>query len=237
VTDLSKSPAKIAGMFDAIAARYDFLNHVLSGGIDTLWRRRAIRSLRLTGRERVLDVCSGTADLALAAVRARPGAARLVGVDFAGAMLRIGRQKVVRAGLANRVTLVQGDATSLPVASGSVDALTIAFGIRNVEHVGAACAEMHRVLTPGGRIAVLEFAMPTMPGVGAAYRWYFRHVLPRLGRLVSRHDAAYAYLPESVGAFASPDEFVTILRQTGFTDISAVPLTLGVVFLYTGRRA
>lgn len=237
MTDLSKSPAKIAGMFDAIAARYDFLNHVLSGGIDTLWRRRAIKSLGLTGRERVLDVCSGTADLALAAVRARPGAARLVGVDFAGAMLRIGRQKVVRSGLADRVTLVQGDATSLPVASGSVDALTIAFGIRNVEDVGAACAEMHRVLKPGGRLAVLEFAMPTMPGVGAAYRWYFRHVLPRLGRLVSRHDAAYAYLPESVGAFASPDEFVTILRRHGFTDISAVPLTLGVVFLYTGRRA
>src|SRR5215813_13471825 len=136
VTDLSKSPDRIAGMFDAIAGRYDFLNHLLSAGIDTRWRKRAIASLRLTGRERVLDLCTGTADLAIAALRARPAASRVVGVDFAAAMLR----------LDGRIALVRGDATRIPAADGAVDAITIGFGIRNVEQVALACAEMHRVL-------------------------------------------------------------------------------------------
>jgi demethylmenaquinone methyltransferase / 2-methoxy-6-polyprenyl-1,4-benzoquinol methylase len=117
-----------------------------------------------------------------------------------------------------------------------VDAITIAFGIRNVEQPEIACREVHRVLRPRGRIAILEFAIPTIPIVRAAYLGYFRHVLPRIGRAVSRHDAAYDYLPASVSAFATPDDFVKILRQSGFTDIRAVPLTFGIVFLYTGRR-
>ena len=236
MTDLSKSPDRIAGMFDAIAARYDVLNHVLSAGVDRRWRRRAIRTLGLTGVERVLDLCSGTGDLALAALRTSPGARRVVGVDFAGAMLRVGQQKIAGARLTDRAALVRGDATRIPVATASVDAVTIAFGIRNVDDPDAACEEMRRVLRPGGRVAVLEFAIPTMPGVRPIYLWYFRHILPRLGRLISRHDAAYAYLPESVSAFASPDEFVTILRRHGFIDVSSVPLTFGVVFLYTARR-
>src|SRR5262245_14560332 len=131
--DLSKSPGKISAMFDAIAPRYDFLNHVLSAGIDRRWRTLAIRSLHLTGRERVLDVCTGTADLAIAARTVTPGAARVVGVDFAGAMLDIGRAKVARAGLARGVSLVRGDATRIPAADASVDAVTVAFGIRNVD--------------------------------------------------------------------------------------------------------
>jgi SAM-dependent methyltransferase len=137
--DLSKSPRRISAMFDAIAPRYDFLNHVLSAGIDRYWRMRAIRSLRLTGRERVLDVCTGTADLAIAARTAKPGAARVVGVDFAGAMLGMGREKLKRAGLAGTVTLVRGDATRIPAADASVDAVTVAFGIRNVDDTPAAC--------------------------------------------------------------------------------------------------
>src|SRR5262249_19109409 len=198
VTDLSKSPDRIAGMFDAIAGRYDFLNHLLSAGIDTRWRSRAIASLHLTGRERVLDLCTGTADLAIAAMRARPAAARVIGVDFAGAMLRVAREKLVRRHLDDRVALVRGDATRIPAADGSVDAITIAFGIRNVEHVARACAEMHRVLRPGGRLAILEFAVPTTAGLRTMYLWYLRHVLPRIGRFVSRHDAAYGYLPASI---------------------------------------
>jgi len=222
-------------MFDAIAARYDFLNHLLSAGIDTRWRRRAIRSLALTGRERVLDLCTGTADLAIAAMRARPAASRVVGVDFAGAMLRVARAKIARAGLAARVALVRGDATRIPAAAASVDAITIAFGIRNVEDVAAACAEMRRVLAPGGRLAILEFAMPTTPVVSAAYRWYVQRVLPLVGRAVSRHDAAYGYLPASIDAFTAPDEFVKILRHAGFVDVRAVRLTFGSVVLYTAR--
>src|SRR3954468_16859465 len=139
MTDVSKSPAKIAGMFDAIAGRYDLLNHLLSAGIDKRWRTRAIRSLQLTGRERVLDLCTGTGDLAIAAVRARPAAARVVGVDFAGAMLRVGDRKLRDEQLDACIAMVQGDATRVPLASGSVDAATIGFGIRNVEQVEVAC--------------------------------------------------------------------------------------------------
>ncbi len=230
---LSKSPARIAGMFDAIAGRYDFLNHFLSAGFDRRWRRKAIRSLALSGRERVLDLCTGTGDLAIEARTARPGAARVLGVDFSGAMLAVGSDKVARGGFERAIALVRGDATKVPAGDASVNAVTIGFGIRNVERPEAACAEMHRVLTPGGRLAVLEFAIPTLPIVRQLYLWYFRHVLPRIGRAISRHNAAYAYLPESVGAFASPDEFVKMLRHAGFQNVDATPLTLGIVYLYT----
>jgi demethylmenaquinone methyltransferase / 2-methoxy-6-polyprenyl-1,4-benzoquinol methylase len=223
-------------MFDAIAGHYDFLNHLLSAGIDRRWRRQAIRSLRLSGRERVLDLCTGTADLAIAALDATPDAARVLGVDFAGAMLRVGLEKTRARRLTNRLTLVRGDAANIPVAPRSVDAVTVAFGIRNVQNTQVACNEIFRVLNEGGRLAVLEFAIPQTPGVRAAYLWYFNQVLPRIGRAVSRHNAAYGYLPASVGAFASPDEFVKILRQSGFADIRAVPLTFGIVYLYTARR-
>lgn len=236
MTDISKSPQKIAGMFDAIAARYDFLNHLLSAGIDKRWRKAAIRSLGLTGKERVLDLCTGTADLAIAALDATPGAAHVLGVDFAGAMLRVGLEKSRARALTSRLTLVRGDAANIPAASDSVDAVTVAFGIRNVQNTQGACDEIFRVLNSGGRLAVLEFAIPTTPGVRAAYLWYFNHVLPLIGKVVSRHNAAYGYLPASVGAFATPDEFVTILRQSGFSQISAVPLTFGIVYLYSAQK-
>jgi demethylmenaquinone methyltransferase/2-methoxy-6-polyprenyl-1,4-benzoquinol methylase len=235
VTDVSKAPARIAGMFDAIAGRYDFLNHVLSAGIDRRWRRRAIRSLQLSGRERVLDLCTGTADLAIDAMRAHPPAARVVGVDFSGAMLEIGHDKLVAARLSPAVALVRGDAMRLPLADASVDAVTIAFGIRNVVDVTAACREVRRVLKPNGRLAILEFAVPTLPGFRHFYMWYVRHVLPRVGRAVSRHDGAYRYLQASIEAFVTPAEFVTILRQCGFGDVRPVELMFGSVVLYQAR--
>ena len=236
VTDVSKTPNRIAGMFDAIAGRYDFLNHFLSAGIDRRWRRRAIASLGLAGRECVLDLCTGTGDLAIAAMRAHPSAARVVGVDFAGAMLAIGERKVRASNLQRAIAFVRGDATRLPVADGSVDAVTIGFGIRNVEDMPSACREIHRVLKPRGRFAILEFAIPSTPLFRQAYLWYLRHVLPRIGRAVSRHDGAYSYLQASIDAFASPDEFVKLLRQHGFVDVCPVPLTFGSVILYMGCR-
>jgi demethylmenaquinone methyltransferase/2-methoxy-6-polyprenyl-1,4-benzoquinol methylase len=233
-----KSPDRIAGMFDAIAPRYDFLNHVLSAGIDRRWRARAIRSLGLTGTETVLDVCTGTADVALQARGGANGAAarRVIGVDFAGAMLSIGLRKVRAAGQAARVVLVRGDATRLPVADGSVDAATVAFGIRNVQRPDVACQEMARALRPGGRLAILEFGVPRIPGVSTLYLWYFKYLLPLVGRVVSGHQAAYSYLPASVGTFPPPAEFMRILGSAGFADVRAEPLTLGIVYLYTARR-
>jgi demethylmenaquinone methyltransferase/2-methoxy-6-polyprenyl-1,4-benzoquinol methylase len=235
--DLSKSPSRIAGMFDAIAYRYDFLNRLLSAGIDRRWRARAVAALRLTGRERVLDLCTGTADLAIAARTARPPAGRVIGVDFAGAMLRIGLEKLHRRGLAGSVHLVRGDAARIPLADGSVDAVTIAFGIRNVESTAVVCAEIARVLSRGGRLAILEFSTPSAPLVRPLYLWYFNRVLPRIGRFFSRSATAYEYLPTSVRAFASPAQFAELLGRAGFVDLRAQRLTGGIVYLYTARRA
>ena len=227
-----KTPDRIAGMFDAIAPRYDLLNHLLSAGIDRRWRTRAIRTLQLTGRETLVDVATGTADVALAAA----GAARVVGVDFAGAMLALGLRKVQRGGHERRITLVRGDALRLPLADGVADAVTMAFGIRNVQSPEVGCSEMARVLRRGGRLAILEFGMPRVPGVRALYEWYFNRVLPFIGRRISGHGGAYAYLPASVGSFPPPPAFVTVLRQAGFADVRAVPLTFGIVYLYTAVK-
>jgi len=231
-----KQPDRIAGMFDAIAPRYDLLNHLLSGGLDRRWRTKAVRSLALRGGETVLDLCTGTADLAVASVTASPGAAAVVGVDFAGQMLRLGQVKLARRGLASRVRLVQGDAMRIPLASASVDAATVAFGIRNVERPETALADVFRVLRPGGRLAILEFGVPRTPGVRQAYLAYFRHVLPRVGSLVSGHSSAYAYLPASVGSFPEPEEVLASLAATGFSQVKADSLSLGIVYLYSALK-
>jgi demethylmenaquinone methyltransferase/2-methoxy-6-polyprenyl-1,4-benzoquinol methylase len=235
-TNLDKTPRRIAGMFDAIAPRYDLLNTVLSAGLDRYWRRRAIRSLCFTGRETLLDVCTGTGDVALAAARARDGAQRVVGIDFAGAMLTRAFEKAGQAQLSTRVHLVRGDATEIPLPANVVDGATIAFGIRNVARPEAACRELLRTLKPGGRLAILEFGLPVVPAVRPLYLWYFRNVLPRIGRAVSRHDAAYSYLPASVGAFPWGEAFANLLRGEGFNNVKSRPLSLGIVYLYTATK-
>lgn len=233
----SKDPDRIARMFDAISPRYDLLNHVLSAGLDRRWRAAAVRALALTGREHVLDLCTGTADLAIAAATARGGrAARVTGVDFAGAMLRLGLEKTRDRGLERRVGLVRADAAAIPLAASSADAAMIAFGIRNVDAPDRAAAELVRVLRPGGRLAILEFGVPRVPGVRQLYLWYFRRMLPAIGGLVSRHAHAYSYLPESVGAFPEPSAFAALLERAGFTGVTARPLTFGIVYLYLATR-
>lgn len=232
---VDKSPPRIAGMFDAIAPRYDLLNRVLSAGLDRRWRDRAVDALQLAPGARVLDVCTGTADLAIATV-SRVNASSVVGVDFAGEMLRLGLSKVTTLGLTSRIRLIRGDATRIPVASGTCDAATIAFGIRNVAEPERALAEIARVLRPRGRLAILEFGQPRIPGIRSLYAWYFRHVLPAIGRLVSKHTSAYSYLPASVGNFPPPDEFAGIIERHGFSNVRAVSLTLGIVYLYVAER-
>jgi demethylmenaquinone methyltransferase/2-methoxy-6-polyprenyl-1,4-benzoquinol methylase len=222
-------------MFDAIAPRYDLLNHVLSAGMDRGWRNRAIDALALPARARVLDVCTGTADLALAAVSRRSDAT-VLGVDFAAEMLRRGLTKVRGESLDARVHLVRGDAACIPVGDATCDAATIGFGIRNVAQPERALREIARILKPGGRLAILEFGQPRIPGIRTLYSWYFRYLLPLVGRLVSKHQSAYSYLPASVGTFPPPSEFAETIAATGFSHVQAVPLTLGIVYLYVARK-
>jgi demethylmenaquinone methyltransferase/2-methoxy-6-polyprenyl-1,4-benzoquinol methylase len=235
ITPPDKTPSRIAGMFDAIAPRYDLLNHLLSAGLDRRWRNLAVEALALGEGARVLDLCTGTADLALATVR-RASHASVVGVDFAGEMLRLGVAKVRAASLESRIRLVRGDAASIPVGTGSCDAATIAFGIRNVAEPERALREIARVLKPGGRLAILEFGQPRIPGVRTLYSWYFRYLLPFVGRMVSKHQSAYSYLPASVGTFPPPAEFSNMLAATGFSHVRAVPLTFGIVYLFVAER-
>ena len=223
-------------MFDAIAPRYDLLNHVLSAGMDRGWRDRAVDALSLAPGARVLDLCTGTGDLAITIVNRVKGTT-VIGVDFAGEMLRLARGKVNGASLERRIRLVRGDATRIPLPDHSCDAATIAFGIRNVAQPDAALAELARVIRPGGRLAILEFGQPRIPGIRAMYSWYFRYVLPLVGRLVSKHQSAYSYLPASVGAFPPPLEFARILAATGFSQVRPVPLTFGIVYLFVAERA
>jgi demethylmenaquinone methyltransferase/2-methoxy-6-polyprenyl-1,4-benzoquinol methylase len=223
-------------MFDAIARRYDTLNHLLSVGLDRRWRRRAIRELALTGRERVLDLCTGTGDLAIAAVTGAGGRARdVVGIDFAGEMLRRARAKIDEAGLSARVRLVRGDATAVPLPDASMDAAMVAFGIRNVLDPARACAEMRRVLRPDGRLAILEFGAPRIPGIRSLYLAYFRYLLPIIGRAFSRHREAYSYLPASVIEFPVGAAFARILETAGFAGVRYHSLTFGIVYLYLAR--
>lgn len=241
----AKEPVRIAGMFDAIAARYDLLNHLLSAGRDRRWRKRAVAALQLSGRETVLDLCTGTADLALAAAGDWEAATsrdrrahRVIGIDFSGEMLRIGRDKVRRAGSPESaaVDLIRGDAMRIPLADATVDAVTIGFGIRNVERPAVACREIARVLRPHGKLVILEFSLPRSSVLRSFYLWYFRHVLPLIGHAISGHPSAYTYLPESVQAFPSPEEFLQQLRSAGFGTVRAVPLTFGVVHMFVAEK-
>jgi demethylmenaquinone methyltransferase/2-methoxy-6-polyprenyl-1,4-benzoquinol methylase len=183
----------------------------------------------------VLDLCAGTGDVAIEARTARPGAARVLGVDFSPAMLTLGLEKLRRKKLDSRIALVRGDASTIPVGDRRVDAVTVAFGIRNVDDRAAACREILRVLKPGGRLAVLEFAMPTAPLFRRLYLSYFRHVLPCIGRWISGNATAYAYLPASVDAF-EPRAFMKLLQECGFVEVHADPMTFASVLLYTAKR-
>ena len=233
----AKQPERIAGMFDAIAPRYDLLNRVLSGGLDQRWRARAIAALRLQPADVLLDVCTGTADVALGGARIVHAARRASSAWTSRVRCSASGWRRHGAAAADRALLLaQGDATGLPLADGSADAATIAFGIRNVQSPDVACRELARVLRPGGRLAVLEFGLPASPRFRALYLWYARKVLPVIGRAVSRHQSAYAYLPESVGQFPPPEEFGQLLQSCGFPHVEVVPLTLGIVYLYVAQR-
>ncbi|MBI4602929.1 MAG: ubiquinone/menaquinone biosynthesis methyltransferase [Planctomycetes bacterium] len=236
-SDHEKDPGAIRDMFAAISPRYDLLNHTLSLNVDRRWRRRVARELRLPPGALCLDVCTGTADLALE-LASSPGAPRVVGADFTREMLRIGEAKRRRRRAAS-VSLVLADTLALPFADGTFDAVTVAFGIRNVASLEAGIGEMRRVLRPGGRAAVLEFAELEGRWLRRAFRLYFHGVLPRLGAWISgsRSGArAYSYLPRSVGEFPAAGELRRTLERCGLTEARTVKLTFGIACLHVATR-
>jgi len=232
---LDKSGRKIRDMFAAVAPRYDLLNRLLSGWLDTVWRRRSARALGLGRGARVLDLCSGTGDQATAVGKRGP---QVAAADFCLPMLALSRRKFAR--LAARgggsARPLAADALHLPFAATTFDGATVSFGLRNVADLGAGLAEIRRVLAPGGRLAVLEFAVPRLPGVRQLYLFYFRRVLPFVGRLLSPSRSAYTYLPASVVEFPQRDRFVDALAAAGFADGRWRDLALGIVCLYQARR-
>jgi demethylmenaquinone methyltransferase / 2-methoxy-6-polyprenyl-1,4-benzoquinol methylase len=227
--------AAVRSMFDRIAPRYDLLNRLLSAGTDVRWRRAAVDLLDAPSGGRVLDLCTGTADLLIEALDRDPQR-RGTGIDLSGEMLIRGRRKLEGRGLSPRAALLEGDAERLPFCDRSFRAALVAFGIRNVGDVPAAIGEVRRVLEPGGHFVILEFSMPGGP-LGGLYRLYFGRVLPRIGALISGDPGAYSYLPASVGRFLSPRGLASLLEECGFCDVVQRPLTGGIARLYRATRA
>lgn len=228
-----KKPA-VRAMFNAIAPKYDLLNRVLSGGIDQSWRRKVIRRLMETSPRSVLDVATGTADLAIMA--AKKGVVETIGVDISEDMLDVGRQKVIGAGLDERVKLDLGDAEALPYPENRFDAATVSFGVRNFEDLDAGLRELYRVLKPGGRLLVLEFSRPRAFPVKQFYSFYNAYILPLIGRLISGDSGAYTYLPESIAVFPDGADFERHLSDAGFRSPTTTRLTFGIASLYVGTK-
>src|SRR5690606_12352275 len=224
----------VEAMFDDIAPRYDLLNRMLSLGIDQLWRDQAIEMLRGEQPKRILDVATGTGDLAIKALKLHPD--RVDGVDLSEEMLARGRDKIARLGESERITLRRGDAEKLPYSDNQFDAALVAFGVRNFENLRAGLEEIRRVLRPGGSLVILEFSRPSAFPVKQLYAFYSHVILPVVGRLVSKHPAAYKYLPTSVDAFPSGNEFVERFAGAGYEKIRWKPLTFGIASLYKGTK-
>lgn len=225
---------RVEEMFDSIATRYDLLNRVLSGGIDKSWRKKAIHQLAELQPQRILDIATGTADLAIESMRLKPK--EIIGVDISNRMLDIGRHKIMAKGYQGIIRLEQGDSESLQFPDGHFDAITVAFGVRNFENLEKGLKEMHRVLRPGGIAVILEFSQPTRFPVKQFYNFYSFKVMPRIGQLISKERSAYEYLPESVSAFPYGKKFLEILTKTGFSNTKCLPLTFGIASIYTAVK-
>ena len=234
---------QVARMFDSIAHSYDFLNHFFSLGIDVLWRKKAMRMLKVhlskqqsTDEVHLMDMATGTADFALEAMRSGIENLRVTGVDISPGMLAIGRKKVERKGWTDRVQLIEGDSAELPFEDGTFDAYTVAFGVRNFEMLQAGLTEMHRTLKPGALGVVLEFSKPTVFPLKQIFHFYFHKLMPGVGKLVSKDASAYSYLPESVEAFPEGEEFLNIMEKCGYSECKMHRLTGGIASIYTGVK-
>ncbi len=235
---VDKSENRVRRMFAEIAPRYDFLNHLLSFGVDKYWRWQTVRRVPPQGTGPLLDLCTGTGDLALAYLRRMPAdGGMMVGADFCHEMLEIGRRKSAGAGHEQRVAFIEADAQRLPFADNQFQIVCVAFGLRNITDTDRGLREMVRVCQPGGRVAVLEFSMPRRQPVRGLYRWFFRRVLPKVGQAVSQSSSdAYNYLPESVGEFPDGEALAARMQTAGLQNVQFWPLTCGIATLYVGVK-
>lgn len=221
-------------MFDNISHRYDFLNHFLSLGIDRGWRKKAIKLLAPTHPKVLLDVATGTGDFAIQALSLKPE--KIIGVDISAGMLDVGRKKMDKRRIAHVIEMIQADSENLPFEQNKFDAVTVAFGVRNFENLDKGLKEILRVMKPGALLAVLEFSRPRRFPFKQGYNFYFKTILPKIGSWISRDKAAYSYLPESVEAFPDGDDFLTILKEAGYKNVSCKPLTFGISSIYIAQK-
>lgn len=225
---------QMAKMFNNISHRYDFLNHFLSLGIDRLWRRTAVRLLKPISPQLILDVATGTGDFAIQSMRLNPR--KITGIDISEGMLKMGRKKIEKLKLSGKIELLAGDSENLQFSDDYFDAVTVGFGVRNFEDLEKGLAEILRVLKPGAMLVVLEFSRPRKFPMRQLYNFYFKNILPGLGRLISSDQSAYTYLPESVEVFPDGMDFENILKKVGFKETACKPLTFGISSIYMARK-
>jgi len=236
-TVIDKSGQRVQRMFGEIAPHYDRMNHLLSLNIDRYWRWWTVRRLQPQAGEPILDVCTGTGDLAIAFQRATGGKSEIVAADFCREMLEIGRRKQERLGIGSELTFMEADAQQLPFDDNRFAIVSVAFGLRNVADTDRGLAEMTRVCRPGGQVAVLEFSTPRIQPLRALYLVYFRHILPRVGQWLARNNSdAYEYLPATVAQFPDGEALAERMRGVGLKNVKFWPLTLGIATLYVGRK-
>ena len=225
---------EVAEMFDNISARYDFLNHFLSLGIDKIWRRKAIKQLRSIQPKKIIDIATGTGDFAIAALKLKPE--EVVGLDISAGMLAVGEQKMIKRKLNNIIKMQLGDSENIPYETNYFDALTVGFGVRNFENLELGLAEMLRVLKPGGKAIILEFSKPKAFPIKQVFRFYSNYIIPFFGKKLSKDVKAYTYLPESVAAFPEGKDFEAILLKIGYKDIHSTTVSGGIATIYTGLK-
>lgn len=230
----SSKKEQVADMFNSISKRYDFLNHFLSAGIDIIWRKKAIKLLAKDKPQTILDIATGTGDFAIESLALNPQ--KVVGVDISEGMLSVGREKMKKKGIDHIIKMRLGDSEGLNFPDNNFDAVIVAFGVRNFENLKQGLKDMLRVLKPGGRVVILEFSKPRSFPFKQLYNFYFRYILPVIGRLVSKDQSAYTYLPESVNAFPDGDAFTKILQELGYKETECKTLTFGISSIYTGLK-
>jgi demethylmenaquinone methyltransferase/2-methoxy-6-polyprenyl-1,4-benzoquinol methylase len=233
--DQSKSKKEqVANMFNTISPQYDFLNHLLSGGIDIIWRKKAIKLLQNKGIKTMLDIATGTGDFAIEALKINPE--KIVGVDISEGMLSFGQEKIKKMGLEKTIQLQKGDSEKLPFSDNSFDAVIVSFGVRNFENLQKGLTDMFRVTKPGGYCLILEFSNPRKFPMKQLYTFYSKYCLPFLGKMISKDPSAYTYLPESVKAFPDGPEFIQIFKSVGYSETNWIPMTGGICSIYIGQK-